>query len=94
MAEPTPWPAAPPEGAPRAVELIADVLHDAFKGDTDVDLDMLAAAAVDALQGDALTVELRWYDGERHDGEGVFVLGRGDQAPVYVHVEDGNPPTP
>jgi plasmid maintenance system antidote protein VapI len=88
MAEPTLWPTTPPEGAPRAVDLIADILHDAFKGATDVDLDMLAADAVDALTGPALAVELRWYDGEGGvDEEGVFVLGRTghDQSPP----EDG-----
>lgn len=80
MADPTPWPAKPPEGAPRAVDLIADVLHDAFKGDTDIDLDMLAADTVDALQGKALTVELRWYDGDGDvRDEGVVVLGRVDE---------------
>jgi hypothetical protein len=76
MAESTPWPKTPPPDAPRAVTLIADVLHDTFKGDTGVDLDMLAAEAVDALQGQALTVELRWYDGDDATNEGVVVLGR------------------
>lgn len=76
MVEPTPWPKMPPPGAPRAVDLIADVLHDAFKGDTDVDLDLLAADIVDTLQGKALTVELRWYDGDEITSDGVVVLGR------------------
>lgn len=77
MAEPTPWPTTPPAGAPRAFSIIAGVLHGAFKGDTDVDLDMLAADVVDAVTGPALSVELRWYDGDgRLDEEGVYVLGR------------------
>ena len=80
MVEPTPWPKVPPEGAPRAVDIIADVLHAAFKGATDIDLDMLAAEAVDALQGEALTVELRWYDGDGITGEGVVILGRSADA--------------
>jgi hypothetical protein len=38
------------EGGPvTPVEVVAGVLHDAFQGDTDIDLDRLAAEVVDRL---------------------------------------------
>jgi hypothetical protein len=74
---------APPPDAPRALDLVADVLHDAFKGATDVDLDLLAADVIDALQGRALSVELRWFDGlPGTTDEGVVVLGRHMGEPI------------
>lgn len=73
-----PWPEghALPKGAPMAIDVIEDVLQEAFKGNTGVDLRLLAADVVDALQGDKLRVELRWFDETDEDylGAGVYVL--------------------